>query len=240
MSAILPDDDMALTILAPVPLIATDASDRRGLFGLAGALGTLVIILAGFASHHWLDGARRRRNRITRERIEYLATHDVLTGLFSRNVADQLISHGIAGAKRSGRAFSVLFIDLDQFKRVNDNLGHEVGDLILKEAARRLGKTVRGADVVIRQGGDEFIVLLFDLPNPGDATTVAEKILAILSQPYTITDPPEILSASIGIATFPDHGETASMLLRHADMAMYGAKAAGRAAYRVYGAASDG
>ena len=240
MSAILPDDDMALTILAPVPLIATDASDRMGLFGLTGALGTLVIILAGFASHHWLDGARRRRNRITRERIEYLATHDVLTGLFSRNVADQLISHGIAGAKRSGRAFSVLFIDLDQFKGVNDNLGHEVGDLILKEAARRLGKTVRGADVVIRRGGDEFIVLLFDLPSPDDARTVAEKILAVLSQPYAITDPPEILSASIGIATFPDHGETASMLLRHADMAMYGAKAAGRAAYCVYGTASDG
>jgi diguanylate cyclase (GGDEF)-like protein len=240
MSAILPEDDLALTILSPVPLVATVAADRMGLFGLAGALGMLVIILAGFASHHWLDGERRRRNQVARERIEYLATHDVLTGLFSRNVADQLISHGIAGAKRSGRAFSILFIDLDQFKGINDNLGHEVGDLVLKEAARRLSKTVRGADVVIRQGGDEFIVLLFDLPQPDDARTVAEKILAVLSRPYTITDPPENLTASIGIASFPDHGETASMLLRHADMAMYGAKAAGRAGYRIYGAAPDG
>ncbi|EME70268.1 C4-dicarboxylate transport sensor protein dctB [Paramagnetospirillum caucaseum] len=239
LSTILPEDDLALTILAPVPRVATIAADRLGLFGLSGALGTLVIILAGGAAYHWLDRERSRRNRAARERMEYLATHDVLTGLFSRSVVDQFIAHGIAGARRSGRGLAVLFIDLDQFKEVNDSLGHEVGDLVLKEAARRLRHAVRGADVVIRQGGDEFIVLLFDLPQPSDAGNVAEKILAVLGEPYTITDPPVRLSASIGIAAFPEHGETPSMLLRHADMAMYRAKAGGRAGYRLYGAAAD-
>ncbi|CUW41480.1 Putative signal transduction histidine kinase [Magnetospirillum sp. XM-1] len=235
-STILADDDLALTILAPVPLVATVAADRLALFGLSGSLGALVIILAGAATYHWLNRERSRRNRITRERIEYMATHDALTGLFSRSVLDQFIAHGIAGAKRSGRGLAVLFIDLDQFKEINDTQGHEVGDMILKEAARRLRGAVRGADVVIRQGGDEFIVLLFDLPQPDDAGNVADKILAALNRPYTITDPPQHLSASIGIASFPDHGETPSMLLRHADMAMYGAKAAGRGGYRYYGA----
>jgi len=239
MSTVLPEDDLALTILEPVPRIATMDADRMGLFGLAGAVGVLIIILAGALVHHWLDRERSRRNRVTRERIEYLATHDVLTGLFSRSVVDQFIAHGIAGATRSARGLAVLFIDLDQFKEVNDDLGHDVGDLVLKEAARRLRQAVRGADVVIRQGGDEFIVLLFDLPQPGDAANVAGKILSVLNQPYTITDPPQNLSASIGIATFPEHGETPSLLLRHADMAMYRAKAAGRGTYRFYGAGDE-
>jgi diguanylate cyclase (GGDEF)-like protein len=111
---------------------------------------------------------------------------------------------------------------------------------VLKEAARRLRNTVREADVVIRQGGDEFIVLLFDLPQPGDARGVAEKILAVLDEPYTITDPPLRLSASIGIATYPESGETPSMLLRRADVAMYRAKEAGRAGYHQHGDAGDG
>lgn len=239
-STILAEDDLALTVLAPVPLVATIAADRLGLFGLTGSVGALVVILAGAAAYHWLDRERSRRNRIARERIEYLATHDVLTGLFSRSVLDQFISHGIATARRSGRGLAVLFIDLDQFKEINDTQGHEVGDLILKEAARRLRGAVRGADVVIRQGGDEFIVLLFDLPQPDDAGNVADKILVALGRPYAITDPPQHLSASIGIASFPDHGETPSMLLRHADMAMYGAKAAGRGGYRHYSPAGKG
>lgn len=239
MSTILPEDDLALTVLEPVPRIATMEADRLGLFGLAGSLGALIIILVGALIHHWLDRERSRRNRVTRQRIEYLATHDVLTGLFSRSVVDQFIAHGIAGARRSGRGLAVLFIDLDQFKEVNDSLGHDVGDLILKEAARRLRQAVRGADVVIRQGGDEFIVLLFDLPQPGDAANVAGKVLAVLNEPYTITDPPQNLSASIGIATFPEDGETPSLLLRHADMAMYRAKEGGRAAYRFYGATDE-
>ncbi|ARJ64399.1 C4-dicarboxylate transporter [Magnetospirillum sp. ME-1] len=234
-STILAEHDLALTILAPVPLVATVAADRLALFGLSGSLGALVILLAGAATYHWLNRERSRRNRIARERIEYMATHDVLTGLFSRSVLDQFLAHGIAGAKRSGRGLAVLFIDLDQFKEINDTLGHEVGDMILKEAARRLRNAVRGADIVIRQGGDEFIVLLFDLPQPDDAGNVAGKILAALNRPYTITDQPQHLSASIGIASYPEHGETPSLLLRHADMAMYGAKAAGRGGYRYYG-----
>jgi diguanylate cyclase (GGDEF)-like protein len=239
-SAVLPEDDLALTILEPVPRVATMAEDRLGLFGLAASVGALIIILAGGGTHLLLDRERSRRNRATRRRIEYLATHDVLTGLFSRSVLDQFLGHGIAGARRSGRGLGVLFVDLDQFKEVNDSMGHEVGDLVLKEAARRLRNTVREADVVIRQGGDEFIVLLFDLPQPGDARGVAEKILAVLDEPYTITDPPLRLSASIGIATYPESGETPSMLLRRADVAMYRAKEAGRAGYHQHGDAGDG
>lgn len=231
-SSVLPDDDLVLTILEPVPHIATTAEDRLGLFVLAAAVGSLIIILAGAGTHLLLDRERGRRNRAVRQRIEYLATHDVLTGLFSRSVLDQFISHGIAGARRSGRGLGVLFVDLDQFKEINDSMGHEVGDLVLREAARRLRNTVREADVVIRQGGDEFIVLLFDLPQPGDALGVAQKVLAVLDQPYTITDPALRLSASIGVATYPEHGETPSMLLRRADAAMYRAKEAGRAGIR--------
>ncbi|BAE52367.1 sensor domain-containing diguanylate cyclase [Paramagnetospirillum magneticum] len=227
LSTILPDDDLALTVLAPVDRLATMDEDRLWQFSLAGAMGTLVIILAGFATHHWVDRERSRRNRASRQQVEYLATHDVLTGLFSRIVLDQFIGHGIARAKRTGRGMAVLFIDLDQFKDVNDTLGHEVGDLVLKDAARRLQQTVREADVVIRQGGDEFIVLLFDQPQASDVRQVAEKIQAALGVPYSITDPPQNLSASIGIACYPEHGETASLLLRHADSAMYQAKERG-------------
>ncbi|KIL99300.1 diguanylate cyclase/phosphodiesterase (GGDEF & EAL domains) with PAS/PAC sensor(s) [Paramagnetospirillum magnetotacticum MS-1] len=236
MTTILPEDDLALTVLAAVPRLATLDQDRLELFGLAGALGSLVIILAGAVTHYWLDRERGRRERVVRQQIEYLATHDVLTGLFSRAVVDQFINHGIAGAKRSGRGLAVLFIDLDDFKEINDGLGHEVGDLVLKEAARRLRQAVREVDVVIRQGGDEFIVLVFDLLQAADAGHVAEKILDALEAPYTITDPPQRLSSSIGIASYPEHGESASLLLRHADMAMYRAKEGGRGGYQFYGA----
>lgn len=239
-SSILPEDDLALTILSPVPEIADRGKDRLSLFSLTGALGALVIVLTGAVTHYWLERERSRRNQANRDHIEYLATHDVLTGLFSRSVLDQFIIHGIAGAKRAGRELAVLFIDLDQFKVINDNLGHEVGDLVLKEAARRLRGTVRGADVVIRQGGDEFIVMLADLPKATDAANVAEKILSVLSEPYTITDPPQSVSASIGIACYPADGETPSLLLRRADMAMYRAKEEGRAACRFYRPAQNG
>lgn len=235
MSSIgLPEDGLSVTVMQPVPRIAGQARDRAILFGELAAAGVLAIIMVMVgvfmtASFEW-----RRRNRAARERIEYLANHDMLTGLYGRAVMDQLIGHGMESAKRNQRRLGLLFVDLDNFKVVNDSRGHEVGDVVLQQAADRLRGSVRGIDVVIRHGGDEFIVLLYDIACPEDASQVARKILQRLAEPLEVKADPLSLSASIGIVLYPDDGETVSVLLRRADMAMYRAKEGGRADYRFF------
>lgn len=239
MSSIaIPEDDLSVTVMQPVHQIATFARDRLGLFASLAGGGIIAIAAVGASLFFAGSVERRRRYRATRERIEYLANHDVLTGLFSRAVLDQMIEHGIASARRTHRRLGILFVDLDQFKDINDTMGHDVGDLVLQQAANRLRAAMRGVDVIVRQGGDEFVVLLYDITNADDASQVAVKILSRLSEPFLAAGTSLGLSASIGIALYPDDGETPSLLLRRADIAMYRAKEAGRADFRFF--AQDG
>lgn len=157
-----------------------------------------------------------------------LANHDPLTDLPNRNLLQDRIEQAISRHKRSQAQFAILFIDLDQFKTINDSLGHQIGDALLKSVASRLSNCLREDDTVARQGGDEFIVLLSDVGTAANAAVVARKILMMLSEPHIIADRELHASASIGIAIYPQDGEQAETLLKNSDTAMYCAKDAGR------------
>ncbi|CRI63341.1 putative Diguanylate cyclase [Thiocapsa sp. KS1] len=162
------------------------------------------------------------------ERIEHLAHHDSLTGLVNRHNLQILLAQALHAAHREGRLLAVLFIDLDRFKVINDTLGHHIGDLLLVEVARRLCRDVRESDIVARQGGDEFVVMLTALECAQDAAVVAAKILHTLGEPFDIESDRLHTSPSIGISIYPDDGMDADTLMKNADTAMYHAKEQGR------------
>jgi diguanylate cyclase (GGDEF)-like protein len=165
-------------------------------------------------------------------RFQFLAHHDLLTGLPNRVMFEDRAREAVARARRRGEAAALLFLDLDHFKEVNDSLGHEAGDALLRATAERLRGCVRGEDFVARIGGDEFCVLLQGLSEPREAASVAQKVVAALARPFTIGAREVNTGASIGIACTPQDGAEVADLLRLADAAMYRAKEAGRHAYR--------
>ncbi|MBL8516979.1 MAG: EAL domain-containing protein [Betaproteobacteria bacterium] len=160
--------------------------------------------------------------------IQRMATHDSLTGLPNRASLTDTMQHLIADADRSGRRFGLLFIDLDHFKAINDTLGHPTGDQLLREAARRLRTSVRESDLVARLGGDEFVIMANDAGDRDSLGLLADKLLASLSQPVVLEGHEVKVTASIGMASFPDDGHDVPTLLSNADMAMYKAKSTGR------------
>jgi diguanylate cyclase (GGDEF)-like protein/PAS domain S-box-containing protein len=168
------------------------------------------------------------------ERIAYLAEHDALTGLPNRVLLADRAEVAILNARRDGKQIALLFVDLDRFKTVNDTLGHDAGDRLLSEVARRLRSTLRASDTVCRQGGDEFLVLMTGLADAEDAARVASKINAAIGKPMRIAGRELKTTASIGIAVFPTDGGDPRTLQRHADVAMYAAKSAGRNLYRFF------
>jgi diguanylate cyclase (GGDEF)-like protein/PAS domain S-box-containing protein len=170
--------------------------------------------------------------KAAQEQVEYQAYHDVLTGLPNRLLFRDRIGVALAHARRSRRAVAVMFLDLDQFKLVNDTLGHTVGDGLLQAAAERLVSCVRGDDTVARMGGDEFTILLSDLPDTRAAATVAQKVIDSISQPIDVDGHELFITTSIGISIFPDDGMDAETLLKNADRAMYRAKEVGRNNYQ--------
>jgi diguanylate cyclase (GGDEF)-like protein/PAS domain S-box-containing protein len=167
------------------------------------------------------------------EKIEFHAYHDVLTNLPNRKLFTDRLSQSISRARRSSKPLAVMFVDLDHFKSINDTLGHEAGDELLLEMARRLRANVRDDDTVARLGGDEFTIILAELRHPEDAVSVAEKLIKAVEEPLSIAGVSIEVSASIGIALFPDDGSDAESLLRNADSAMYRAKEAGRNTYQL-------
>jgi diguanylate cyclase (GGDEF)-like protein/PAS domain S-box-containing protein len=161
-------------------------------------------------------------------RVSHQARHDSLTDLPNRTLLNDRLAHAIALAKRHGCKLAVMFLDLDRFKSINDSLGHDTGDKILRLVAQRLLGCVRSSDTVCRHGGDEFIILLSELMHGDDAAVSAEKILLALSKPYDIATHDLHVTASIGIAIHPEDGEGADQLIQRADFAMYHAKNRGR------------
>ena len=168
------------------------------------------------------------------KKIEHLAYHDSLTGLPNRSFFSQLLSHGIAEAKRYERRFALLFLDLDRFKIINDTLGHDAGDELLIEVARRLSASLRETDTVARLGGDEFVVLLPEMNDEKELSAVAKKILLAVSKPFRLAGQDLRVTVSIGISAFPLDGEDEQTLVKNADTAMYHAKESGKNNFRFY------
>src|ERR671915_14066 len=167
-------------------------------------------------------------------RLEFLAHHDTLTGLPNRAMFQERAREAVAHARRHDKTAAVLFIDLDNFKQVNDGLGHDVGDGLLKVIASRLRACVRGDDFIARIGGDEFCVLLQDIAEPREAAAVAQKLLHELAAEYRVGEHRVRCGASVGIACVPQDGHDVATLLRLADAAMYRAKEAGRNGYQFF------
>jgi diguanylate cyclase (GGDEF)-like protein/PAS domain S-box-containing protein len=175
--------------------------------------------------------------KLLAEQLLHHAFHDALTGLSNRTLFIERVTHTLARAGRVPTAHAVLFLDLDNFKKVNDSLGHAAGDDLLRGVAQRLVSSVRGSDTVARLGGDEFAILLEDLVQPDDAFTTTERILETLREPILVQGKEVFVGASIGIAPLGRKVDSADTLLRNADIAMYAAKRQGRGGYVVF---SDG
>ena len=170
----------------------------------------------------------------SQEQISYQAYHDALTGLPNRMLFNDRLRVALAQAQRRGRGLSILFLDLDNFKTINDSLGHATGDLLLQQVAKRLVRWVREEDTVARLGGDEFIMLLSAVGEPDAAVQVAERILESLAEPLVIGDQELFITASIGITIFPHDGLEPETLVANADLAMYRAKGEGRNNYMLF------
>ncbi len=173
-----------------------------------------------------------------------MAHHDALTGLANRAAVTQQIEEAAARQRRRGDSFTVLLLDLDRFKHVNDTLGHSAGDALLREAAARLKALLRETDVLARLGGDEFAIIQSGEASQREAAgALADRVIEIIAKPFDIDGNEVNIGTSIGIALAPEHGTNPDSLLKMADMALYGAKSGGRNGYRFFdpdmGAAAD-
>lgn len=234
-----PDSDMAMPAHVATA-IGKDPIDWLGvpLSTSRGVIGALVVqsytgevrytdqdkALLQFVSTQVAVAIERKQAEAT---LRHMARHDPLTALPNRAVVLDRLRTSLAGARHDDRQLAALFIDLDDFKQVNDSYGHHAGDRLLQEVAARMQTCVRESDTVGRMGGDEFMVILHDITQPEQATLAAEKIRAALEQPFEWDGQQVRISASIGVATCPGHGNSELRLVRGADEAMYAAKHAG-------------
>jgi diguanylate cyclase (GGDEF)-like protein/PAS domain S-box-containing protein len=246
-----------LTFEDGTPLTTEDAPSQRALRTGLPQRDAVVSVVRGDGSELWAsvsshplvregeshpygvvtafsDITERRR---AQEQIAFLAYHDSLTKLPNRALLDEHLALGLARARRAGTSVALLYVDLDDFKAVNDSLGHAAGDELLRRIAVRLRGVVRSTDLLARQGGDEFLILLSDLDSDPrlSAEAVAKQVEAALLEPFSIADAEFEIGSSIGISIYPDDASDADTLLRHADAAMYEVKQAGRGGIASYG-----
>ncbi|MBF0561292.1 MAG: EAL domain-containing protein [Alphaproteobacteria bacterium] len=199
------------------------------------ALSIALLSFTGLAiRHHRREACARALAETAQERIEFLAYHDTLTGLPNRVLAEDRMKVAMAYADRSKFQLALLLFDLDNFKTINDTFGHQFGDEVLKGVANRLVGCMRDSDTVSRYGGDKFLVVIADARCPDAVSCVAEKILQVLAEPLDIEDHIVSISASIGIAVYPEDGRDFETLLRKVDTAMYQAKEVGRNTCRFF------
>lgn len=204
------------------------------------AIGSLcIILLTGLLGRLSRQLARSRMRTAAAElqhaqRVEHLAYHDALTALPNRSLFNRLLAQAIRRTRRAQGSLAIAFIDLDRFKQINDTLGHEAGDRLLREVAERLQGCLRDSDFVARMGGDEFVVLLTGCTSETHIAAVAEKIVRAIGQPYAIQGQELCITASVGISLYPRDGEDEPTLTKNADLAMYQAKESGKNTYRFY------
>jgi len=189
---------------------------------------------AGEISHYAAIFSDITQRRQAEERLGYLATHDMLTNLANRMLFEERLAHAISHAKRFGRKVAVMYLDLDRFKLINDTLGHNAGDEVLKMVAERIVANVRANDTVARMGGDEFALVLEEIDDVRDVGRVARKLLDEVGRAIDIGDREIFVTPSIGISIYPDDGTAAEDLILLADQAMYGAKSRGRNVFQFF------
>ncbi|MEA2073239.1 MAG: EAL domain-containing protein [Campylobacterota bacterium] len=208
-------------LTSKIPLKSTNGK-------LIGILGTYIDI----TKQHMMEEQLREQ----KDALDHQAHHDALTELPNRVLFHDRLEHAIEEAKRNTTKVALLFIDLDHFKEINDSLGHDIGDNVLKKVTSRLQETIRDKDMIARLGGDEFTVILENINQVQDASLIGEKLLKILAKPIEckITNTFLNVSSSIGISIYPDDGQTPQDLLKYADSAMYKAKDEGRDNYQYY------
>lgn len=225
--------DLAEAIEASRPCFAFNLTGDDNVTTYAAAqLGNSNVIGGFQARFLWKAITRLKQSN---EQILKLAQHDTLTALPNRILFYDRLNQAMTRASRDKGSFAVLFIDLDDFKTVNDTLGHNAGDALLREAAKRITACVRKSDTVARMGGDEFTVIISNVRTPASVERVAKKIVANLANEFDLDGKTCSVSASIGIAFYPDNGETAAQLVKVADDAMYTAKYSGKNCYRFGG-----
>ena len=190
-----------------------------------------LVLLPTALMRHFRGIARFEREHL---RSTYLATHDTLTHLPNRHLLADRFNEAHAYWKRYGTSFALMVVDLDRFKEINDQLGHEIGDQVLQAVAQQLRHAVRAYDTAARYGGDEFVVLIRDVASPADAETTARKILHAINVPIATAAGEQRIACSIGVALCPEHGETFDALLSAADQAMYRVKQQGRGNVALY------
>lgn len=173
------------------------------------------------------------------QQLERIAHYDALTGIPNRTLLNDRMNQAVARAAREQNMMAVCYLDLDGFKQINDTMGHEVGDSVLIEIAKRIQGTIRGLDTVARLGGDEFVILLLGLERGEECCTALSRMLAVIAEPICIMENSLALSASIGVSIYPLDDQDADALLRHADQAMYVAKQSGKNRFHIYDASLD-
>jgi diguanylate cyclase (GGDEF)-like protein len=199
------------------------------LFNLS-LLGATLFLLTAVAS--WLIAGSITRKRLHRAELFNMAHFDTLTGLPNRTLYFDRLNQAFESSKRHHRSFAILYVDLDDFKKVNDTMGHSAGDMVLKTVSKRMLDVVRKSDTVGRMGGDEFMIILNDITQPGDAEMVAQKLLLTLTRPVDIGEQQATVGACIGVAIFPNDSEDKDTLIKMADEAMYACKEAGKNNYK--------
>ena len=220
------------------------AQQRRAQWQVAGivlgAFATLYLFLYFVVRKADRIIARQERERAEKEaQIQHQAYHDALTGLPNRTYFAERVGESLALSLRYGRSGVVMFIDLDRFKIVNDSLGHQAGDQLLKLVATRIRDCLRKSDLLFRMGGDEFMVVMPEIAAPENAAHMAQRIIAAVAAPVSLYEHQLTVGATIGIAVFPGDGDTPEALVKNADAAMYSAKQAGRGTHAFYRAAMN-
>ena len=228
-------DDIRRGAQRELSLIVSSRSDGQEHSLLVRATPLQVGAVAGIVAIHSDVSEHVRSER----RLSHLAHHDALTGLPNRLLFRDRLQSAVALSRRNHWLLAVLFVDLDGFKAINDTLGHDIGDRLLQEAARRLQKSVRDCDTVCRMGGDEFALVLPELGDMHEAAQVPQRIVESLRAPVLIDEHQLRVTASIGISLFPVDADEPDVLIRYADVAMYHAKKLGRNNYQFYAAAMN-
>ena len=218
-----------------VPIVVLTGLDDEAVAVTAVKTGAQDYLVKGQVDGNLLW--RSIRYAIERKQLEqklaFVATHDSLTGLPNRFLLQDRLALAISQAERTSKKLAVLMLDLDQFKNVNDTLGHSMGDELLKAAGERLTGIVRGYDTVARLGGDEFIILLTEIGADAEAAEICGRIIELFRKPFILNQNIVNVTTSIGIAIYPDHGKDAESLFKNADAAMYEVKGSGRCNFAI-------